>query len=496
MRKKKTNIPIPSNIKQVEEYMKTRVGAGVSYDVGFRQLFVLKKEIQIYYLNGFVNMTAVVQLIKKLGEINDDERNQRKVFEIVENRIVNEQVEKVNTMDESVDQLLSGLVAIFVDGSDQAFVLDIRDTPGRSPEEPDTERVVRGARDGFTENIVQNTALARRRIRDERLRHEMLKVGERSKTDVCVCYIQDIADDDFVQTIKDKLEEIEIDGITMADKSIEEFMIEHKWNPFPLVRYTERPDVASHHLLSGHVVVMVDTSPSVIILPMTYFDQLEHAEEFRQTPSLGTLTRWIRIAAVLTSLFLLPLWYLYVKEPNLLPDTLSFIGPEEDGNIPIFLQIILAIIGIEFLRMAAIHTPTALATALGLIAAVLIGQIAVDVGLFSPEVILYVAISTIGFYVTPSYELSIANRVVVFFYLFLTALFGVSGFMIAVTLSIIYLANMNSIKTPYLWPFIPFNAEAMIRFIFRVPVPYANKRPSLVHPKNLYRQPPHKKTES
>src|SRR5699024_6781702 len=198
-----------------------------------------------------------------------------------------------------------------------------------------------------------------------------------------------------------------------------------KWNPYPLVRYTERPDVAAHHLLSGYVIITVDTSPSVMILPTTFFDHLEHAEEFRQTPAVGTLMRWIRFLAVLASMFLLPIWYLFVLEPSLLPDKLSFIGPKEHGNVPIALQIILAVIGVEFLRMAAIHTPTPLATALGLIAAVLIGEIAVEVGLFSPEVILYVAVSTVGSYVTPSYELSVANKVMSMFLLLMTLAFKV-----------------------------------------------------------------------
>lgn len=484
---------ISKNIKENEAYMKERIGAGVSYDVGFRDLIVLKKKIKLYYVNGLVDDTSIVEIIKKLVEVNDFETNQRKIHEIIKNRLVNQQVEVVKSMDEVADQLLSGLIIVFVDGEKDAFVIDVRHFPGRQPEEPDTERVVRGSRDGYTENIVENTGLTRRRIKDARLRHEMLRVGERSKTDVCVCYIQDIADDDLVKFTKERIEAIEIDGLTMADKALEEFIIERNWNPYPLVRYTERPDVAANHLLEGFVLIIVDTSPSVIILPSTYFDHLEHAEEYRHTPMVGTFIRWVRILAVLASLFLLPLWLLFVLDPTLLPEQLSFIGPNEEGNIPIVVQIIMADIGVEFLRMAAIHTPTALATALGLIAAVLIGQIAVDVGMFSPEVILYVAISTIGSYVTPSYELSVANKLMKLFLILATAIFGVVGFTVGFVLSILYLANIKTLKTPYLWPFIPFNAKAMLHFLFRIPVPFAEQRPSIVHPKNNYRQPPEKR---
>lgn len=488
----KNKTSVSANIKENQDYMKERVGVGVSYDLGFREIIVLKRKIQLYYLNGMVDDLIISELLKMLVKINDDETNQKKLFEIIENRLVNQQVSSIKTMDEAVDQMLSGLIVVFINGEKHGLVIDVRNYPGRTPEEPDTERVVRGSRDGYTENIIENTSLTRRRIRDERLRNEMLKVGERSKSDVCVTYIRDVANDDLVKLIKDKIRAIEIDGLTMSDKALEEFIVDRRWNPYPLVRYTERPDVAANHLLNGHVIVTVDTSPSVIIFPATFFDHLEHAEEYRQTPGVGTFIRWVRLLAVMASLFLLPLWLLFVMEPNMLPKALSFIGPSETGNIPIVIQILLADIGVEFLRMAAIHTPTSLATALGLIAAVLIGQIAVDVGMFTPEVILYVSISTIGSYVTPSYELSVANKLIKLFLILLTAFFGVAGFMIGLVLSILFLANLKSLKTPFLWPFIPFNAKAMLRFIFRIPVPYVNNRPSIVHPKDSTSQPAEK----
>ncbi|MGM8211664.1 spore germination protein [Virgibacillus sp. W0430] len=489
MSKVQKKVPVSKRLHVNEAYMKERIGAGVSFDIGFRELVILRRKIQIYFVNGLADDATVIEIIKMLVKINDDEQNEKKVFEIMENRLVNQQVEKAKTMDETVDALLSGLIIIFVDGEPYSFIVDVRRYPGRTPEEPDTERVIRGSRDGFTENVIENTALTRRRIRDARLRHEMLKVGERSKTDVCVCYIQDVADDDLVNFTKTKIKAVEVDGLTMADKALEEFIIGRNWNPYPIVRYSERPDVAASHLLEGHVIVMVDTSPSVIILPTTFFDHMEHAEEFRQTPTVGTFIRWIRLLALIASLFLLPFWLLVVLDPSLLPAPLSFIGPNEEGNIPIFMQIILADLGVEFLRLAAIHTPTALATALGLIAAVLIGQIAVDVGMLSPEVILYVAITTVGSYVTPSYELSVANRIIKLLLVIATAAFGVIGFTIGITIFVLFLVQLRTLKTPYFWPFIPFNAPAMYHFLFRIPVPFSNRRPRFVHPKNDYRQP-------
>lgn len=483
---------VSKNIDENIEFMKNEVGVNVSYDVGFREIIILKRNVTVYFINGLVDDTTVVEILKMLIQVNDFESESDKVYNIIKNRLVNQQVEAKNKLDDVIDQLLSGLIVIFVDGERDAFIVDTRHYPGRSPEEPDTERVIRGSRDGFTENIVESTGLIRRRIRDKGLRNEILQVGKRSKSDICVCYINDIANEDYVKMIKEKIKKIDIDSLVMADKALVELFVEYSWNPYPLARFTERPDVAAEHILSGYIVLVVDTSPSVIILPTTFFDHLEHAEEYRQAPAIGTFTRWFRILAVLASIYLLPLWLLFVMEPHLLPKALTFIGPNEQGTIPIPIQILLADIGVEFLRMAAVHTPTPLATALGLIAAVLIGDIAIEVGLFSPEVILYVAISTVGAYVTPSYELSVANKFMKLFLIVMTIFLGTIGFILGFTISILFLVNLKALRTPYFWPFIPFNLPALLRFVFRIPAPFIRNRPSIVYPQDKTRQAPQK----
>ncbi|SEN41140.1 stage V sporulation protein AF [Amphibacillus marinus] len=471
------------NLRQVEHFMQEHVGVGVSFDVGFREIILLKQRVHIYYLNGLCDSAIIVELLKVLIAINDHEPEAVALPIIVKNRLVHQQFEETKDMESAVTQLLSGLIVIFIEDYNQAMVVDVRTYPGRSPEEPDTERVVRGSRDGYTENIIENTALTRRRVRDPRLRNEILQIGDRSKTDVCISYIKDIADEQLIKVIRRELETIKTDGLSMADKTIEEYIVHQGFNPFPLVRYTERPDVASNHLFEGHVLIMVDTSPSMIITPTTFFHHLQHAEEYRQSPAVGTFIRWIRFLGILISIFLLPLWYLLSLESQLLPEALSFIGPSEEGTIPLFLQIVFADIGIEFLRMAAIHTPTPLSTAMGLIAAILIGDIAIEVGLFSSEVILYVALSAIGSYVTPSYELSIANKLVRVAIVILTAAFGLSGFVISSTGYILMLAKTKSLNTPYMWPFIPFNLKAFQQVFVRYSVPSSESRPSIIHPK-------------
>lgn len=486
---KPQQLPISTKLISNEKYFKEAVGMGTSFDLGVRKFTVLGKEVNLYFVNGLADTQFIIHLLTELMEINDFESEPDKFKEIVENRLVNQQVKHVQVLQEAVTEVLSGLIAIFLEGSSYALIIDVRSYPGRNPEEPDTEKVVRGARDGFVENIIVNTALIRRRIRDERLRYEIMKIGDRSKTDVCVAYIKDVANEDLVSIVKKELQSIKIDGITMADKTVEEFIVKQGYNPFPLVRYTERPDVAATHLLEGHVIIIVDTSPSVMLTPTTLFHHVQHAEEYRQAPAIGTFVRWVRFLGILSSIFLLPLWMLFVLEPSLLPKNMAFIGPNDQTNIPIVIQILLADFGVEFLRMAAIHTPTALSTAMGLIAAVLIGQIAIDVGLFVPEVILYVSLASIGSFTTPSYELSVANKIMRLLLVILVAIFKLEGFVIGFTVVILSMANLRSLNTPYLWPFIPFNPKAMWNVLVRANIPGAKIRPSIVHPQKVRKQP-------
>lgn len=488
--KEKKKAPIPEQPHKLEEFMKERVGLGTSFDFGIRKYPVNDHEVNIYYINGLTDANYIQMITEQFVELQRESTKHKKdVFDTVHDSITHQSVEVVKSVDEIVDQVLSGLIAIVVEGYSKALIVDVRSYPGRTPQEPDTEKVVRGSRDGYVENIIVNTALTRRRIRDERLRFEMLKVGERSKTDVSIGYIKDVANSNLVDLIRKEIKGIEIDGIAMADKTIEEFLVKQGYNPYPLVRYTERADVAATHLLEGHVLIYTDTSPSIMITPTTFFHHVQHAEEYRQSAAVGTFIRWARFIGILMSLFLLPFWLLLALEPSLLPEQLAFIGPNEQTNIPLIMQIFMADIGIEFLRIAAIHTPTPLSTAMGLIAAVLIGQIAIDVGLFVPETILYVAIASIGTFTTPSYELSVANKMVRLMLLIGVALFGVPGFVIGSTLFILLLTGLTSLRTPYLWPLMPFNGGALFQILIRRSVPGSKVRPSIVRPRDRFKQP-------
>ncbi len=485
----KEKTPIPKSTEEIEEFMKKNVGLGKSFDLGVRKLKILHKNVQFYYVNGLCDTAFIIELAEELVRINDNEVDSDHLFDIVQNRLVHQSVTPIKSMDELVDEVLSGLMVVVIDGYDRALVVDVRSYPGRTPMEPDTEKVVRGSRDGFVENIIINTAVTRRRIRDENLRFEIMRVSERGKTDIAIGYIEGIANPDLIEIIKKELQNIKIDGIPLADKTIEEFIFKQGYNPYPLVRYTERADIAATHLLEGHVLIYVDTSPSVIITPTTIFHHMQHVEEYRQSPGVGTFVRWIRFIGMFAALFLLPLWLLFVLEPYHLPERIAFIGPNELTHIPVIVQIFLADVGMEFLRMAAIHTPTSLSNAMGLVAAVLVGQIAIDVGLFVPEVILYVAVAAIGNFVTPSYELGIANKLARLGLLILVAIFRTPGLVAGITILIILLARIRPMHTPYLWPLLPFHPKAFLQIIVRRAVPGSQLRPSIMHTANRLRQP-------
>ncbi|BAF59412.1 Bacillus/Clostridium GerA spore germination protein [Pelotomaculum thermopropionicum SI] len=476
---------LEENLRQLDAAM----GIKKNFDVLTREMVIGGKKTVLLFVDGLTNDQTVTLVLQNLVALERAEMCPDSLKKLFREHIGYTEVNEVEYLEDIVDKVLGGPMAILLDGSEKALILDARIYPVRSPEEPDLERVIRGSRDGFVETLIFNTALIRRRIRDPKLRMEYFQVGTRSKSDIVVCYIEDIANPELVQSIKEKIEYIKIDGIPMGEKSVEELITPGSfWNPFPKVRYTERPDVAAMHLLEGHVLVLVDTSPSVIIAPATYFHHLQHAEEYRQNPTVGVYLRWVRFIGVAVSLFLLPLWFLLASNPELRPSWLAFVGVEKPTEIPLIFQFILAEIFIDMIRLATIHTPAALATATGIIAAVLIGELATRVKLFSEEVVLYTAVVAIGTFLTPSIEMANANKLVRLGLLILTALFGLPGFVFGVLVIFVALALNKSFGIPYLWPLIPLNLKALGGVLVRTPVPVLNTRPSILKPVDQDRQ--------
>jgi stage V sporulation protein AF len=364
---KKQDIELNSDYDRTLDLIKKELGEGESFDIVVREFKIAGQKSALIGIDGLIKDDVMTWIMQSLFLLKDSRSEHIK--STLQTAIPYIELSREDNIDELLYLVLSGSVLLVVDGLKELLVIDARTYPSRNPEEAEIERVVRGSRDGFTETIVFNTALLRRRVRDPKLRIKMMRVGRRSKSDVCLCYIKDIADPDLVATISSKIEAIEIDAVPMAEKAIEELIVPGNWwNPFPRVRYTERPDVAAAHLFEGHVLVMVDTSPSVIIAPATYFHHIQHAEEYRQNPVVGSYIRGVRFLAVMASIIITPLWMLFALSPELLPDFLEFIGPKKIGQVPVFIQFIIAELSLDLIRMAAIHTPSPLATALGVIA--------------------------------------------------------------------------------------------------------------------------------
>lgn len=473
---KRVNKKIEFNIKNAQE----KLGIGVSFDLILKELNIGGKKSVLLFIDGFAKDDIMFWLLQHLLKINRQDLIVNTIDKLLHKEIAYLEVELEDNLDKLYLAVLSGSLILFMDGETSALIIDAREYPARSPEEPDIERVTRGSRDGFVETLIFNTALIRRRIRDPGLRIELFQVGKRSVTDIALVYINDIANPDLTQKIKNAITKIEIDGLPMAEKTLEEFLVKGNWNPFPQVRYTERPDVAAVHILEGHVAIIVDTSPSVILAPATLFHHLQHAEEYRQNAAVGAYLRWVRFLGVIISLFLPAVWLTMVTQRTVLPPSLEFLGPKESGNIPLGIQFLAAELGLDLIRMASIHTPSPLATALGLIAAFMIGEIAIKVGLFSSEVIMYLSIAAIGGFATPSYELSLAIRIWRLLLLILVFLFKLPGLVGGTVLLFLLLITTNSFGFPYLWPLIPFNLKALWDIFLRRPVPLKNFRPNLL----------------
>ncbi len=484
------NIPVSKNYQENINFLNKELGVPDSFDIVVREMSIGGKKVAFYSVNGMVDTHVASYILDALVDLERADLIVNTLDKLVKGRIVDLQVAEVETMDKVLYFILSGPMAIFVEGQPKAIIVDLRTYPGRQSQEPDIERVTRGSRDGFTETLVFNTALIRRRLRDPQLRMKLLQVGSRSKTDVCICYIEDITNPDLVQKIENDIQSIKIDGIPMAEKSVEEFILGSKfWNPFPRVRYTERPDVAAIHLLEGHVIVIVDTSPSVMIAPATLWHHVQHAEEYRQEPVVGIYLRWVRFFGIFASVVLLPLWLAIATNPQVVPEWLQFIGPTKIGKVPLFLQMLIADVGVDLVRMAAIHTPSPLATALGLIAAFMIGDVAIKVGMFAPEIVMYVAFAAVGAFATPSYELAQANRLARLFLMVLTGFFNFIGLFVGMGALFFLLWRTRSFGVPYLWPLIPLDAKAFGTIFIRKPVPIHNLRPSILKPLDRIRQP-------
>lgn len=467
------SVDIEQNIKHFDR----RLDTDKNFDIIFKRFVVGDKKACLYCLDGFAKdeiLQKILQYYATVKKADIPKGSEDFAAELVPYA----EVAVVKNDDDMITQLLMGISCIFIDGFDACFAIDCRTYPSRGVAEPEKEKVLRGSRDGFVETLVFNTALIRRRIRDESLRMEMIQVGNSSKTDVAVCYYKGRVDKQLLERIKDRISSIEVDALTMNQESLAECLFPYKWyNPFPKFKYSERPDTTAAHLLEGNIVIMVDGSPSAMILPASVFDIVEEADDYYFPPVTGTYLRLSRVVISIAAMYLTPVWLFLMQRQDLIPAAFDFIKINDTVNVPLIWQLLILEFAIDGLRLAALDTPSMLTTPLSVIAALVVGEFSVKSGWFNSETMLYMAFVALSNYTQPSYELSYAIKFVRIVILILVSLFGGWGLLAGFILSILAIAcNKTIAGKSYIYPLIPFDPREIKRRLFRTRIKHSNTK--------------------
>lgn len=442
--------------------------ADKSFDLVSRKITIKGRKSCMFFIDGLVKDEIMEKIMEFFFSVND-ENFMESAETFSENCVPYVEVDIVKEVAKITENVLSGMTALIVDGFDSAIMIDSRTYPQRTTAEPEKDKVMRGSKDGFVETLISNLALIRRRIRDSDLTVRAYMVGEKSKTDVAVVYMDSLIDRKLLKKICDGIKNLKVDSLTMNQQSLLEALYKHKWyNPLPKVKYTERPDTTAAALLDGNIVIFVDNSPSALILPTSLFDIIEEADDYYFPPITGTYIRFTRYLVTIATLFITPVWLLILQNPEFVPESFKFILLTEPVNIPVFWQLILLEIAIDGLRLASIKTPNSLSASLSIIGAIALSEFAVKVGWFSTEAMLYMAFVAIANYTQPSYELGYALKFFRIFILTATVLFNFIGFIVSVVIIIVLLITNKTISgKSYLYPLIPFDGRKLLRKIIR-----------------------------
>ena len=373
---------------------------------------------------------------------------------------------------DAVTSVFLGKSLLAVEGLAGGALMDAKGYPSRSVHEPPDGKVLRGSHDGFVEAVVPNMALLRRRIRDPHLTMEGHKVGSRTHNDAVLCYLDDKVDQDLLRKLRGKLLGLDVRSLSMAQESLAEAIRPKQWyNPFPKVRYTERPDAAAASIMEGSIVLMVDNSPSVMILPTGFFDFTQESNDYYFPPLVGTYLRVLRVTVFLLSLFITPAWYLMVSEPNRLPGWLNFLSSPEPVSLSLLSQLLVVEFLIDVLKLASLNTPDSLSNSFSMLGALVLGDFAVQAGWLGPEVLVYMAFVSVAGFAQPSYELGYAFKLLRVALLLVTAAFDVWGFCLGVVGIFILLCTTKPlVGKGYLYPLVPFNGKALLRLLVREPI--------------------------
>ncbi len=444
-------------------------GYGKCYDVKKREFSIGRRRAFLFCCGCFSNDLMICELLAFFLGIPENEDPDEKSF--LSRFCPCGDLSRADSLKSAAASMTRGSSVLLVDGFENALVADTKALPGRGIGEPETDRVLRGSRDGFVERLRDNTALLRMRISSPALRLEKYDIGTETKTSVVLAYIEGKADEKFVGKMRDKLENIRTPALSMGQESLAECLLHRSWwNPFPKFRYTERPDAAAAMILEGSVLIFVDNTPQVMLLPSAIFDFLQESDDFYFPPLIGSYLRLLRGLTFFLTLILTPLWYLLIRNPSWIPASLDFIRIEEEPGMPVFVQILLVEFLMDGLKLASLNTPSSLNSSLSIVAGLIIGDFAIEVGWLVPEVILYMAFVSTANFTQPSFELGYAFKFCRILLLILVGLFDLWGFVGGIVLFFVLIASNKTVdgSRSYLYPLLPFNGRAILRLLLRV----------------------------
>lgn len=459
-----------NNIKEVTSRLDKDLAVEDSFDLINRKITIGGRDAVLYFIDGFIKDEVFEKILEFFFKITPDELSAfSNMNEFAKIKMPYVEVDTAYDYDTIETAILSGPAVLVVDGVLGALIIDTRTYPSRSIEEPQKDRSLRGSRDGFVETLIFNTSMIRRRIRDTRLRMEYMSVGSSTKLDVAICYIDGIADKSIVQKVKKRLKNIKIRGISMTAQALSEAMIPGTGlNPYPRIKVTERPDYASACILEGKIGIVMDNSPGVMLLPVSFMDFTKEVDDYYFPPITGTYVRIVRMLISIATIYLTPVFLWLSNNPHILPENLSFILMSDPVKLPVIAQLIILEIVVDGLRIASLNTPDSLSSAIGILGALLLSEFAINSGWFATEVILYMAFVTISSFTQASFEMGYAQKFLRILTLILTQFFGIWGIIAGTVIGIVTMGFTKTMSgRKYLYPIIPFNGKDFLKLFVR-----------------------------
>lgn len=428
---------IMGTLEENVAYMNEVLPVKESFDLVQRDIVIGGKKSSFFFIDGFTKDDTMLKIMTSFFSVTE-EKMPDSATEFSRLLVPYVEVDTLSEFDGIIKNLLSGTTCLFVDGYEACIVIDCRTYPARGVDEPYNDKSLRGPRDGFVETIVFNTALMRRRIRDPHLIMKMTEIGESSRTDVAICYMDDRVDQELLKNLNSRLEKIHVDALRMTQQTLAEELFKRKWfNPFPKFKFTERPDTAASCLLEGKVVILVDNSPSAMILPTSILDMIEEANDYYFPTITNVYLKMSRALITIATVFVTPLFLLFMQNLEWLPELFAFVAIKDTVNIPLIFQLLILELAIDGLRLAAMNTPSMLSTPLSVIAGIVMGEFSVRSGWFNSEVMLYMAFVAVANYTQPNFELGYALKFMRLLLLVLTAMFNWIGFLIGCVIVIV-----------------------------------------------------------